>query len=712
VKNSAARTLFVAFCATVLLFAAATSPLSALPQQAAPSPTLTGHWEGSIDIPGQKMEINVDFALKDNAWTGDISIPIQQAQDLPLIKIALDGNKATFVIDGVPGEPTFKGEISADGKKMTGTFTQSGMGFPFVLDLGGDPTAKVRAALEGFDKVAEDALKALKVPGAAVAVVKNDKVVYARGFGFKDVENKVAATPDTLFAIGSSSKAFTVFALGKLVDEGKVAWEEPVRTYIPWFRLFDKDAGERLTVRDLVTHRSGLPRHDLLWYNNKTITREGLVRALAYLQPSADLRERWQYNNLMFLTAGYLLETLTGKTWEEAVHSLVFEPLGMKRSNFSVLDSQKDSDFALPYGYEEKAFKRLPFRDITTVGPAGSINSSVNEMTNWVAVHLAAGKFGGKELMSAQTVNDMHNPHMVMGAVSDTPLITSPDYAMGWFTDVYRGHRRVYHGGNIDGFSALVSFLPDDGLGFVILTNMNGTGLPELLVQTASDRILGLEAQDWIGEAAKRMEQAEGEQKKAEEKKVTRKVPRTKPAHPLADYAGIYHHPGYGDVQVEFTGGRLAFTFNGMKTNLDHWHYETFNGVKVEDPTFADFKLTFRTDVNGRVAKLTGAFEPSVDDIVFDKKPDARQFDPAFLQKYVGRYDLIGQTVVVTLRGNVLVASISGQSPFELEPDLGGEFVLKQVKIISIRFLVNDKDEVTGAEFIQPNGIFEAKRLK
>ncbi|MDD8010469.1 MAG: serine hydrolase [Acidobacteriota bacterium] len=705
--------------AMILIISAAAVPLPAavLPSptpQAEPSaePTLAGHWEGIIELPGQKLEINIDFVLKEGSWTGDISIPVQKSQDLPLIGIVLDGFKAAFAIQGIPGEPTFKGEISADGKKMTGTFTQGGAKFPFSLELGADPTAKIRAALEGFDQIAEDALKALKVTGAAMAVVKNDKVVYAKGFGYKDVENKIPATPDTIFAIGSSSKAFTVFALGRLVDEGKLEWQAPVRNYIPWFKLYDKEAGARLSVRDLVTHRSGLPRHDLLWYNNKTASREDLVRALAYLPPTADLREKWQYNNLMFLTAGYLLETLTGKPWEDAVRSLVFEPLGMKRSNFSVLDSQKDSDFAFPYNFVDKAYEKLPFRDITNVGPAGSINSSVNEMARWVAVHLADGKFEGRDLLSSSTVSDMHNPHMVTGAVSSSPDIAATAYAMGWFTDVYRGHRRVHHGGNIDGFSAQVAFLPDDGLGFVVLTNMNGTSYPELLVRTATDKILGLEAHDWIGDAVKQLEKAEGAIKKAEEKKITRKVPGTKPAHPLADYAGLYVHPGYGSLAVELAAGRLSFTYNSIKTNLDHWHYETFDGVTIEDPTFKDFKLTFRTDVNGRVASVTGAFEPTIDDIVFAKKPDARQYDPAFLKKLTGRYDLMGQTVVIGLRGDRLTVSIAGQPEYQLEPDLGGEFYLKEVKSVTLRFLTDAKGEVTAAELSQPGGVFEAKKLE
>jgi len=702
---------FVLLSALLFLFAAG-SPLPAALAQTEAAPTLAGHWEGTIELPGQKLEINCDFTLKDGSWTGDISIPVQQAVDLPLSNITLQGNQASFKIQGVPGDPAFKGEISADGKKMTGTFAQSGASFPFSLDLGGDPAAKVKAALEGFDKVATDALTTLRTPGAAMAVVKGDKIVYLKGFGYKDVENKVPATPETIFAIGSSSKAFTVFALGKLVDEGKVEWDKPVRTYIPWFQLYDKSAGERLTVRDLVTHRSGLPRHDLLWYNNKTASREDLVRALAFLPPTADLREKWQYNNLMFLTAGYLLETLTGKSWEAAVRELVFQPLDMARTNFSVLDSQKDRDFALPYEYKDRAFRKLPFRDITLVGPAGSINSCVTEMAHWVSVHLANGKFEGKDLVNAATVADMHNPHMVTGEATESADVTAADYAMGWFTDVYRGHRRVHHGGNIDGFSALVAFLPDDGLGFVVLTNMNGSAYPEMILRTATDRILGLESRDWIGDTAKRLGQAEDATKKAEEKKATRKVPGTKPAHPLADYAGVYAHPGYGQLTIDYADGRLSFTYNDIKTNLDHWHYETFNGVKIADPTFEDGKLTFRTDVNGRVAAVAGAFEPTLDDIVFAKKPDSRQSDPAFLQKYAGRYELTGQTVTISLRGNVLVASIAGQPPLEFVPDLGGEFYLKEVKVVSIRFLTDAKGEVTGAEFIQPSGIFEAKRIK
>lgn len=689
------------------VLAAPAAVLSAGPQD------LAGHWEGAIELPGQKLDVSLDFAKQDDGtWKGDISIPLQNAKDLPLAGIKVEGQEVTFAIAGVPGEPTFKGTFGADGAEITGKFTQGGQTFPFALTRGESPVAKTKKALEGFDEVVAKGLAQLKVPGVAMAVVKDGEVVFAEGFGLRDIESKLPMTADTILAIGSSSKAFTAFALGTLVDQGKVEWDTPVRTYIPWFRLYDVQAGERLTPRDLVTHRSGLPRHDLVWYNKTGWSREQFVRSLAHLPPTADLRERWQYNNLMFLTAGYLVETLTGKSWEDSVRALVFDPLGMARSNFSVFESQKDKDFAQPYAEREGKIQKIPFRDISAVGPAGSINSTVNEMSRWVAVHIGGGKFGDKQVIAPATLADLHRPAMVSGAVPTRPDISAMAYALGWMVDNYRGHHRVHHGGNIDGFSAMVSFLPNDGLGFVVLANKNGTGLPELLVRAAADRILGLETEDWIGEAAKN--QVEGEEilKKAQEKQVTRRRPGTVPAHKLGEYAGGYTHPGYGDLDVAADAKGLKFTYNAITTPLEHWHYETFNGGQADDPVFKDLKLTFRTDVNGHVVGICAPFETSVDDIYFVKKPDARLSDPAYLKTLVGAYTLATQTVTVALKGEALTLSVPGQPVYDLVPEVGGEFSLKVARVVRLRFLEDAKGQATGLEISQPGGVFEYKRSK
>jgi hypothetical protein len=301
---------------------------------------------------------------------------------------------------------------------------------------------------------------------------------------------------------------------------------------------------------------------------------------------------------------------------------------------------------------------------------------------------------------------------MTTGGVSTRPDITAPDYALGWMVDTYRGHRRVHHGGNIDGFSALVSFLPNDGLGFVVLTNKNGTGLPELLVRTAADRILGLEAVDWIGDAAKRQAEGEAIGKKAEERKATRRRTGTTAAHKPEEYAGDYVHPGYGDLKVTLAAGQLGFTYNGIATPLAHWHYETFNGGQTDDPTFKDMKLTFRTDRNGNVVGVAVPLESAVDEIYFAKKPDARMSDPAYLKTLVGSYALPTQVVTVGLKGSALTLAVPGQPVYDLVPEVGGEFSFKTVKAIRVRFLEDAKGQVTAVEISQPSGVFEYKRSK
>jgi len=678
-----------------------------------PARDLAGHWEGSVNVMGQKLIMDLDFARQaDGNWKGDISIPSQRAKDLPLTAIGADGPKVTFKIADIPGNATFVGAIGEDGGKITGKYTQNGQTFDFELVRGIDAAAKSKKALEGFEAVVQQGLTKLKVPGAAVAVIKDNDVILAQGFGFRDIENKLPMSADTILAIGSSTKAFTTFALGTLVDQGKVEWDKPVRNYIPWFKLYDAQAGDRLTPRDLVTHRSGLPRHDILWYNNTTISREQLVRSLAFLPPTADLRERFQYNNLMFLTAGYLIETLTGKSWEDSVRSLIFAPLGMTRSNFSVAVSQKDADFAQPYGDRDGKVVKIPFRDITVIGPAGAVNSSVNEMSRWVRVHLNGGKFEDRQVISPAVVEDLHAAYMPTGNQPTRADISPSDYGLGWFVDTYRGHRRVEHGGNIDGFSALVGFLPQDGYGYVILTNKNGTGLPELLARTAIDRLLGLEPVDWIAAAAQEQAAGESVAKKAEQNKASRKKPGTTPAHKLEEYAGEYAHPGYGTLTVTVQGRQLAFAFNRITTPLDHWHYETFNGAKAEDPTFTDMKLTFRTDVNGIVSALEIPLESTLGEVVFAKKPEPRFFDTAYLRKLAGRYDLVTQLATIALKGDTLTASLPGQPPYDLVPEAGGEFSFKQIKVVRVKFIEDDKGEVTGLELSQPGGVFVAKRIK
>ncbi len=697
---------------TVLLLGLLALPRGAQPQARADA--CSGRWAGAIELPGSKLAFDVDLTrAAGGACTGDISIPAQNARDVALQDLRVAGDSVRFTISGIPGMPTFAGTVTADGRTVAGRFTQGGGQFAFSMARGATPAESARGALEGFDRWVDSAMAAWKVVGLSVGVVVDGEIVYLRGHGLRDRERRLPMTERTLLAIGSSSKAFTTFAMGALVDQGRLAWDVPVRTYLPGFRMYDDFATMRLTPRDLVTHRSGLPRHDLLWYNNTTGTRADLVRRLAYLPPSADLRERFQYNNLMFLTAGHLVGTINGTSWEEGLRQLVLTPLGMARTNFSVAESQRDPDHALGYAVRRDSVERLPFRDITLVGPAGSINSSAEEMTRWVKLHLDGGKLGDVQVLQAATIRDMYRPYTPIAGLGGATEIGPSSYGLGWFVDTYRGRYRVHHGGNIDGFSALVSMLPNERIGLVVLTNQNGAALPELLVRTALDRLLGTERKDWNGEALRQRDAAAAGARTMEARKDEARVAGTRPAHPLADYAATYADSGYGEAAVALVRDTLVFTYNGISARLGHFHYETFVGLRDPvDPTFADQRLTFRTDPRGRVDALLVAFEPAVAPIVMRRQPDARLRDPAFLQRLTGRYRLpTGVLVTITVRGAVLMYQQGGGALTELEPDRGTSFVLRANRAITLEFQLDASGNPTGIRGSQPGAVFDAPRV-
>lgn len=688
--------------------------IAALPSAAlaAEPADFAGHWEGAIEVPGTPLGVEVDLSVgEDGALTGDITIPQQGARDLPLGNLAVDGDAVTFAIQGIPGNPTFRGALAEGGGSLVGDFTQGGATLHFSLERAEPPAESAKGTLGDFADFVADARVAWEVPGVAVAIVADGEVIFAQGFGHRNVEEELPVTSDTLFAIGSCTKAFTTYVLATLVEEGKLDWNGLVKDYLPGFQLYDETTTDLITPRDLVTHRSGLPRHDLLWYNNQALPRKELVTRLAYLPATATLRQKYQYNNLMFLTAGYLSEVLTGKSWEENVRERILEPLGMTRSVFTIAAMEADPDHALPYAEREDEVVRIPFRPIDNMGPAGSIDSSVNEMARWVKLHLSGGRFEGRRLVSEAIISDLHAPQMPTGAPPEHPEITAGSYASGWMVDVYRGHPRVAHGGSIDGFIALVTLFPKDGIGIVALANHGGTPLPGLLTRHAADRLLGLEPIDWNRDALARRAQGEEAQKEAEERREVVRRTGTRPAHPLAEYAGLYRHPGYGALEVALDGDRLTLTYNAIGIPLEHWHYEVFNGAEgAEDPVFENMKLRFETDVRGYVAAVAVPFEPTLGEIVFDRQPDAWMTDPGQLARFVGRYQLAGQVLTVGLAGDTLTVSIPGQPLYHLKPALGGEFVLAEYSVVSMRFLTED-GEVTAIQVSQTEGVYRAERV-
>ncbi len=679
----------------------------------ADEPALEGHWVGAIAAPNKPLAFDVDFSRAANgAWQGDISIPAQGTKDLPLAKVSYQDPDLSFELAGVPGNPAFKGKLAAKARKISGTFSQGGVSLAFHLEGGINPVVAAKQALAGFDSFLTEAIKAWEVPGLAVAIVKDGEVVFAQGVGLRDVAHKLPVTPKTLFAIGSCTKAFTTFVLGTLVDTGKLDWDTPVRVYIPEFRLFDRTATEQMTPRDLVTHRSGLPRHDLVWYN-ATLSGKQILERLPYLEPSESFRNKFQYNNLMFMTAGYLIERVGGKPWEEAVRARIFEPLGMTGCNFSVKDSQQAADFAKPYEDRDDRIVEIPFRDITNAGPAGSINSSVGDMARWLVVQTHKGKIDGRQIISPAVLEDIHTPHMTLGVPQERKEIGPAGYALGWMVDDYRGHRRVHHGGGIDGFTAQTVLFPEDGLGLCILSNMGGTSLPELVSRHAADRILGLKPIDWSGEELVKKKQGKEAAKAAKARKDTVRRSGTAPAHKLDEYAGDYEHPGYGIIQIELHEGQLNLSYNKIGAPLQHWHFEVFNALKnPKDPAFEDQKVQFLTNVKGYVDGLAVTMEPRLKPIIFSKRPAARLSDAAFLKQYVGAYELAGQTVNIRLNGNTLLLDTPGQPSVTLVPDQDDSFKVKEQSGLSIRFVAAEGPGGGAMMLDTSGGVFTARRKK
>jgi CubicO group peptidase (beta-lactamase class C family) len=671
----------------------------------------SGHWEGEIEIPGQPLEILVDFEEKEDRLTGTISIPVQNVKNQKLDKIEFNNDSVQFRIPDIAGNPTFYGTF-ADKNTLAGDFKQSGQTFSFKLLRTGDPVVRAQKALEGFDTLATKGLEDWMVPGMGIAVVYKGELVLSKGYGKRDQKNDLPVTQNTLFAIGSSTKAFTTFTMATLANEGKLEWEEPVKNYLPEFRMHEPYVTRNITPVDLVTHRSGLPRHDLIWYGNQDASRKELVHSLRHLPLSADLRQKFQYNNLMYLTAGFLTEQLTGQSWENAVRESVLEPLEMERTNFSVTTSQKDDDFAKGYKEEDDKIKPIPFRSINVMGPAGSINSSVEEMSHWMKMQLNQGTYKGKSLVSPSLIEMMHQPHMVTGGSSQHKEISDASYGLGWFIDTYRGHKRVYHGGNIDGFSALVTLFPNDDLGIVILTNKNGTGLPSVMVKHLADRILELESIDWYNQALQNLKRGKAMSKEAKKKKEATRIKGTTHSHELKSYTGTYKHPGYGELTLNETDGKLHFTYHDIKTPLEHWHYDVFNGLKGKDPVFKDMKLQFNSNLDGYIAEVKIPMEPSVDPIVFEKKPDERLYDETYLKRFTGKYTMAGDTLQVSLAGNQLKLKVPGQPQYTLVPALGFQFKLKEYSIVSISFNMNEQGYPTELISDQPGGRYEAKRVE
>ncbi|RFM34801.1 serine hydrolase [Chitinophaga silvisoli] len=458
----------------------------------------------------------------------------------------------------------------------------------------------------GLDKEFNAILNTWHVAGFAVAVVEKDKIIYAKGFGFRDYEHKVPVTPNTLFAVGSNTKAFTAGLLGILRDQGKLDFEQPVRNFLPELVFATDELNEQVTLRDMMTHRTGIQRYDNSWFFFPPKSRDTLLYRIRYFKPHTPLRSQWEYNNFMYLAQGKVAEKLTGKSWEDNIRQYFFDPLEMSHSNLSVIDMVKQQDVALPYKVAlDGSIKKQEYHNIDVIGPAGSINSNVLDMGNWVRMWLNGGKYKGKTVLPAAYVQEATGLQMAIWY--NQPDKVHPDlhfngYGLGWFLRSYRGHYQAEHGGNIDGFTALTCLFPTDSIGIVVLCNQGGSFVPDIVHNILADRALKLSKIDWYGEAEKKLHTVPPAEQK---KKDTVIIKGTTVLRPLAELTGTYTNNLYGSFEVSRQHDSLFAKLPFKTVHLKHRGYDIFDAISEID--FIEINMTvihFLMDDNGDINRL------------------------------------------------------------------------------------------------------------
>jgi CubicO group peptidase (beta-lactamase class C family) len=461
---------------------------------------------------------------------------------------------------------------------------------------------------KAVDAIVEEALKAFQVPGAAVAIVQDDQVVYLKGHGVRELGSDQAVTPDTLFAIASVTKSFTAAAVALQVDDGTMAWDDPVRKHLDYFRLDDPLASEQATLRDLLCHRTGLDTHGEL-SEVPSWGREEVIRRIGRVKLSKPFRTTWQYQNLMYVTAGQAVGTAAKSSWEEVVQKRLFDPLGMTAVNFSSRVTEKAANHATPHRKDRAGkVKIIPWLDNDNIGPAGSINAHAADMARWVRFQLGDGTFEGKRLLSAAQLREPHTPQIVVSR--ETLECYFPDsnfftYGLGWYINDYRKHVVVWHGGHIAGFSAQVCLVPKAKLGLVILSNLDGTELPSALQNSLLDQLLGLPKKDWNASMLAEVEKQKAKQKASDEEQAAKRHKGTRPSRTLDAYTGTYEEPAYGQVILSLKDGVLQLQWNLFKSPLNHFHFDTFVTNKDDGPPYLqNQQIVFTLGGDGEVASL------------------------------------------------------------------------------------------------------------
>jgi CubicO group peptidase (beta-lactamase class C family) len=482
---------------------------------------------------------------------------------------------------------------------------------------------------DDLDAYVNQAMKTFGVPGLSLAIVKDGKVVLAKGYGVRKLGESTPVDEHTLFGIGSNTKAFTSAALATLVDEGKISWDDPVYERIPGFQMYDPYVSKEMTIRDLLTHRSGmgLGEGDLLFWPHTTFTRKEIVYRLRFMKPASSFRSRYAYDNLMYVAAGQIVENVSGKSWEDYIRDRILTPLGMRDTNLTNSAWKTGENYAWPHSKLPGTLQVIDFVPLDNAAPAGSINSSATDMAKWLLLQLNRGKFLDRdgrlfsqkqadEMWSAHTIVPIDNPPAPLAALK--PHFS--DYALGWGLRDYHGRLLVGHTGGVAGFVSLVRLLPEENLGIAVLTNAEEGGAFSAIGYHIIDHYLKLPVADWI--AAFKEVETKSEQHAADvmRQQASSRAANSGPSLPLEKYAGVYNDAWYGPATIRIANGKLVFTLDHTPKalgDLEHWQYDTFK-AHWRDRTIEDAFVTFALRPDGSIDHFTMAAVSPLADFSFD----------------------------------------------------------------------------------------------
>ncbi len=480
-----------------------------------------------------------------------------------------------------------------------------------------------------LDAYVASSMKTFDVPGMAVAIVKDGKIVVAKGYGIRKLGDPTPVDEFTMFGIGSNTKAFTTAALATLVDEGNLSWDDPVYQRLPGFVMYDPYVSHEMTIRDLLTHRSGmgLGEGDLLFWPHSTYTREEVIYKLRFMKPASSFRSHYAYDNLLYMTAGQIIPAVTGTSWDDYIRQHIFAPLDMNHSNVSNTAFKPGDDYAFPHSNVDGKLQVIPFGELDNAGPAGAINSCAADMAKWVQLQLNRGKFvdhdgrlfteqRSREMWSAQTILPVGDPPPPLAGLK----ANFADYALGWGLRDYHGRKLVGHTGGVGGFVSRVMLVPEENLGVVVLTNAEEGGAFDSILYHVLDHYFHLPPTDWIAayktlkdteekDAAETMKKAEGS-----------RDANSKPSLPLEKYAGVYNDAWYGPITIRMENGGLVITFDhtpGMIGDLQHWQHDTFK-AHWRVRTIEDAFITFSLNPDGTIDSAKMAAVSPLADFSFD----------------------------------------------------------------------------------------------